>query len=114
MLSAGLALFVAGCGADRPSAPPAVRVTVRDFAIDAPASVRAGAVLLAVHNRGPSTHEVLVVKAPNPALPLRRDGITIDEDALEDAEAGEIEGTHPGRTRSQTFHLSPGRYELVC
>jgi uncharacterized cupredoxin-like copper-binding protein len=109
-----LALLVAGCGAERDAASPAVGVTVRDFAIDAPRTVRAGDVRLAVHNRGPSTHEVLVIKAPTPALPLRRDGITVDETALEDAEAGEVEGTQPGTTRTHTFHLSPGRYELIC
>jgi uncharacterized cupredoxin-like copper-binding protein len=109
-----LALLVAGCGAERDAAPPAVGVTVRDFAIDAPRTVRAGDVRLAVHNRGPSTHEVLVVKAAAPTLPLRRDGITVDEAAIEHEQAGEFVGTQPGTTRAHTFHLSPGRYELIC
>jgi uncharacterized cupredoxin-like copper-binding protein len=109
-----LAVF-AGCGSpgSKP-AGPALRVTVRDFEIDAPRTVRAGKVTMAVHNTGPDTHEVFVVQADDPALPLRKDGITVDEEAIEPHSAGEIEGTQAGRTSTGTFDLNPGRYELIC
>jgi uncharacterized cupredoxin-like copper-binding protein len=111
-LAAGL---IAGCGSSG-SAPagPALRVTVRDFKIEAPRTARAGEVRIAVHNKGPDTHEVFIVRAEHDALPLRRDGITVDEAALEDDEVGEVEGTAPGATTVKTFHLAAGRYELIC
>ena len=116
VLAAALAAaLLAGCGSTGPApGANALRVTVRDFEIDAPATVRAGEVELAVHNRGPDTHEDFIVKADDPALPLRKDGITVDEEAIEKDSPGEIEGTHPGQTRTGTFHLAPGRYELIC
>src|SRR5689334_3924335 len=117
-LAAGfLAAAVTGCGAgDRAPGAPTLDVTVRDFHIGAPATVRPGELRLAVHNQGPDTHEVLVVRADGPDLPLRRDGITVDEEALEAShrEAGEVEGTQPGHTGHGDFDLSPGRYELIC
>ena len=109
------AVLLAGCGSTAPApGKGALRVSVRDFEIDAPATARAGEVEIAVHNRGPDTHEIFLVKANDPALPLRKDGITVDEEAIEDHSPGEIEGTEPGRTSTGTFHLSPGRYELIC
>jgi uncharacterized cupredoxin-like copper-binding protein len=109
-----LVVAAAGCGSPRDSGRPPVDVTVRDYGIDAPLTARAGDVRLAVHNDGPDTHEVMVVRSTLPALPLRRDGITVDESAIEDALAGEVEGMHAGATGVKAFHLSPGRYVLFC
>jgi uncharacterized cupredoxin-like copper-binding protein len=113
--AAGATALLAGCGSTG-SAPSgeALPVSVRDFHIDAPLTARAGEVRLAVHNRGPDTHEIFIVRADDPALPLRQDGITVDEDALEQREVGEVEGTEPGKTGTGSFDLKPGRYELIC
>jgi uncharacterized cupredoxin-like copper-binding protein len=113
--AAGATALLAGCGSSV-STPTgqSLPISVRDFHIDAPLTARAGDVRFAVHNRGPDTHEIFIVRADDPALPLRQDGITVDEEALARREVGEVEGTEPGRTGTGTFDLTPGRYELIC
>ena len=92
-----------------------VRVTARDFRIQvSPGHVRAGDVRLVVRNRGPDTHELLIVRAGSPALPLRSDGLTVDEEKLEPVTVGTAEGEAPGATHVLRLHLRPGRYELFC
>lgn len=119
-LCAGLCLAVvavtslAACSSGhshRGAAGPAVRVTERDFRISvAPARVHSGDVRLLVRNRGPDTHELIVVRAHG--LPLRTDGLTVNEEAL--ATVGSVEGQAPGHVHEVRLHLKPGRYELFC
>jgi len=45
---------------------------------------------------------------------LRRDGLTVDEDAVEPETAGALEPGQPGATRELKLQLEPGRYELLC
>jgi uncharacterized cupredoxin-like copper-binding protein len=91
-----------------------VRVVERDFHITAShGRVTAGTVLFRVTNRGPDEHEFIVVRA-DAGLPLRADGITLDEDALEKSIVGTIEPAHAGRTNVVRFSLHRGRYALVC
>jgi uncharacterized cupredoxin-like copper-binding protein len=106
---------LAGCGGAAGPAPGArLRVTEQDFAIHAPHTVRAGEVDLSVHNRGPETHELIVVRVGNPRLPLRADGMTVDEDAIEHSTLGSVDDNGPGHTKSTPLHLTPGRYVLLC
>ena len=115
--AAALALVAPGCGSGGAAAhaPAAVvRITERDFKITAPRRVRAGAVDLAVRNRGPDVHELIAVRAASDRLPLRRDGTTIDEDALKRSKAGVLEPGQPGALRHLRVHLRPGRYVLFC
>jgi uncharacterized cupredoxin-like copper-binding protein len=91
-----------------------VRVTERDFRITAPKAVRAGRVRLRVHNAGPDTHELLLVRTRGGRLPLRRDGLTVDEDRLEPAHPVSIEGTERGESKEVRVVLVPGRYVLFC
>jgi|tagenome__1003787_1003787.scaffolds.fasta_scaffold20675562_2 uncharacterized cupredoxin-like copper-binding protein len=108
---------LAGCSSGRATAHhgPVVRVTERDFHIAAsPTHVPAGDVLITVENRGPVSHELIVVRKTDPTLPRRADGVTIDEEALEKATAGALEPGAPGTVRRLDLHLEPGRYELFC
>jgi len=90
-------------------------VTERDFRISAaPTRVAAGDVVLSVRNRGPERHEFIVVRAHGAALPLRVDGVTVDEDALKAAKVGALEPGTPGSLRELRLRLAPGRYELFC
>jgi hypothetical protein len=111
-------LFVAGgCSAGQhrpPAAGTVLRVTERDFRILAPKRVSSNQVRLSVHNRGPDAHELIVVRARNSHLPLRPDGSTVDEDALERATVGVLEAGAPGSVRQLLLHLRPGRYMLIC
>jgi uncharacterized cupredoxin-like copper-binding protein len=107
-------LAFTGCSSQPPGGR-SVRVTERDFHISAPASVPAGNVQLAVHNRGPDAHELIVVKAAHGSgLPLRADGTTVNEDTLDRVTAGSLEPGEPGSARNLQVHLSPGRYEMFC
>jgi uncharacterized cupredoxin-like copper-binding protein len=110
--------LLAGCASgtsDKAARAPSVRVLERDFRISIkPARVRAGTVRLVLHNKGPDTHELLIVRSPSADLPLRTDGLTIDEAALDKATVGVIEGKDAGSTEEMLLHLKPGRYELFC
>ena len=115
---AALAPALSGCasasGADVASGSNTVRVDERDFTIDAPEELRAGRVTFAVHNKGPDAHELIVVRERGDELPLRTDGLTIDEDAVQRDEAGVLEPGTPGSVRNLTVRLEPGRYVLLC
>src|SRR5882724_11344669 len=86
-LALALALAVAGCTTGEARAAMRARsvtVTESDFRISvAPAHISSGDVDVSVTNRGPTSHELILVRSRRGALPLRADGITIDEDALE-------------------------------
>jgi uncharacterized cupredoxin-like copper-binding protein len=89
-------------------------VTERDFRITAPKQVSSGEVRLWVHNMGPDAHELIVVRTRGSSLPLRRDGVTVNEEALDRATAGALEPGSPGALRELRVHLAPGRYVLFC
>jgi uncharacterized cupredoxin-like copper-binding protein len=92
-----------------------VRVTARDFQIKvSPARVRAGDVRLMIRNKGPDTHELLIVRAGRRGLPLRSDGLTVDEEKLESVTVATAEGEPPDAVHVLRLSLRPGRYELFC
>lgn len=107
-------LLLVGCSHGGAQSGATVRVTERDFRISAPRQLSAGVVRLAVHNRGPDDHEFLVIRVSGPRLPLRSDGLTVDEDALEKASLAVVEPAAPGKTTHLRLNLTPGRYELLC
>jgi len=114
-----VAIALTGCGVTgsataRPTAR-VVRVTERDFRISAPTTLPTGRVTLQVHNEGPDIHELLVARVGGGApLPLRRDGLTVDEERIQAATLGNLEPGRPGTTRELSIDLTPGRYILFC
>jgi uncharacterized cupredoxin-like copper-binding protein len=106
-------VMVSGTAASKPAGRQ-VSVVERDFRIKAPAVVKAGDVRLDIRNAGPDTHELIVIRAGRGPLPLRMDGLTVDEDALRSRTVGGIEPAKPGSSRSTDLHLAPGRYVLFC
>jgi hypothetical protein len=109
--------LLGGCSANRSSGSPSgriVHVSERDFHITAPAGVQAGKVRLLVKNNGPDAHELILIRARDPQLPLRGDGTTVDEDDLEPETVGALEPGEPGSTRELDVTLRPGTYELIC
>jgi hypothetical protein len=112
-----LVLTLAACGAagagDRPSIR-IVNVQERDFAIRAPQLLDAGVVRFIVTNKGPVSHELLLVRTPRAGLPMRHDGLTIDEVALEPSIVAVLEPSRPGSSRSFDTRLKAGRYILLC
>jgi uncharacterized cupredoxin-like copper-binding protein len=112
-----VAFAISGCSSGKSqkhAGGTELRVAERDFKIHLPTrTVRAGDVSFAVHNQGPDSHELIVIRERGSRLPLRRDGVTVDEDALERSTPGALEPGSPG-TRHLKVHLTPGRYELIC
>jgi uncharacterized cupredoxin-like copper-binding protein len=109
-------LAASGCGGSSTgNRAEQVRVTERDFHISiAPNRVAAGDVRILAHNLGPDNHEMIVVRAKDPHLPLRADDVTVDEEGLKRVTVGVLEPGEPGSTRQLQVHLTPGRYELIC
>jgi plastocyanin len=98
------------------TAPPAreavVRVDEKDFRVVVRRKhVAPGDVRLVLRNHGPVAHELIVVRGFR-HLPLRSDGLTIDEDALPGSTV--IEAVRPGSVETKHLHLAPGRYQLFC
>jgi len=110
------AFAVAGDAANRPNGARAQTfgVSERDFHIAAPGTLRAAAVTFRVHNKGPDSHELILVRVASNGLPLRRDGLSVDEDALEQETAGSLEPGRPGVTRNLKVRLARGRYQFLC
>jgi uncharacterized cupredoxin-like copper-binding protein len=70
---------------------------------------------LTVRNGGPDAHELIVARVGGGApLPLRRDGLTVDEERIQAATVGKLEPGAPKSVREVTVHLTPGRYVLFC
>ena len=112
-MAAPVLLAVAGCGGTSHRALPVLSITERDFHITAPHVVPAGAVRLVLTNKGPVSHELLIVHAMHGALPIRPDGFTIDEDVLQRRLVFAIGAAGPG-VRDFVVRLPPGRYIVLC
>jgi uncharacterized cupredoxin-like copper-binding protein len=110
---AAAGLLGAGCGGSSHRALPVVPITERDFAIHAPHLAPAGEVRVVLTNKGPVSHELLIVHASHNRLPTRADGFTIDEDAIQHRLVGSVEAAGPG-VRDLVVHLTPGRYLVFC
>jgi uncharacterized cupredoxin-like copper-binding protein len=99
------------------SAAHSLRLTERDFRItSSSATVEAGSVVLHVHNAGPSTHEINIDRTNDAAgaLPLKPDGLTVNEDAPSLHRIDSIEELNLGQSGDLTVHLKPGHYVFYC
>ena len=109
-------LLVVGCAGNEAvsrASDSLVRISERDFRlVVAPGHIRAGEAELVVRNQGPDTHELIIVRARRSQLPLRLDGLTVDEEALR--AVATVEGVAPKGVGRVRLHLAPGRYELFC
>ena len=55
-----------------------------------------------------------MVRESASGLPMRKDGLTVDEDAIEKHTVGTLEPGQPGAVRHLSVHLASGRYLLIC
>ena len=93
-----------------------VAVELKEWTVlPARADAPAGSVTFEARNSGKEAHELVVVRADDPAaLPLAADG-TVDEEKLpEGAFVGEVEAFPAGQRCPGTFELAAGRYALFC
>jgi uncharacterized cupredoxin-like copper-binding protein len=110
-----LAITACGSGSSHRSAGRVVSVREKDFRIVLkPVRVPAGRVDLKVDDVGPADHELILIRAPQGPLPLRRDGLTVDEEALKSVTVGVLEPATPGTIRHLDATLRKGRYEVFC
>jgi len=108
------ALLLPSTSSGAPAGGRPVKITERDFNISAPKHVRAGDVTFTVTNNGPDTHELIVVRSNGAPLPLRADGLTVDEARVDPLIAGSLDGGGPRTTRTLHVRLAPGRDVLLC
>jgi len=98
-------------------APARIDVTMHDFKIKlSRRSVPAGPVDIHVHNRGPSTHEINVDRTnlDGDSLPIKADGLTVNEDSKSLLRIDSIEQLNLGETGDLQLDLRPGHYVLYC
>jgi uncharacterized cupredoxin-like copper-binding protein len=97
--------------------PARIDVTLRDFKIKLSRhSVPAGPVDIHVHNGGPSTHEINVDRTnlDGGSLPIKGDGLTVDEDSKSLLRIDSIEQLNLGESGDLHLNLRPGHYVLYC
>jgi uncharacterized cupredoxin-like copper-binding protein len=90
-----------------------IHVSERDFHISAPSTVSTGNLLLRVKNEGPDSHEFIIVRMAD-RLPLRADGLTVNEETLQPNTVGLLEPGETGALRDLRLHLTPGTYQFFC
>jgi hypothetical protein len=101
---------------DAATSDATIAVELKEWAVlPARADVPAGTVTFEARNTGEDAHELVVVRAADPAsLPLAADG-TVDEEKLpEGAFIGEVEAFPAKQRCSGTFELPAGNYALFC
>jgi hypothetical protein len=101
---------------DAGSSDATIAVELKEWSVaPARADVPAGTVTFDANNTGADAHELVVVRADDPAkLPLAADG-TVDEEKLpKGAFVGEIEPFPSRQHCTGTFALTAGRYVLFC
>src|SRR5581483_8734697 len=113
-----LAALCAGPSALAASAPvDRIDVTMHDFKLKlSRPAVPAGRVVIHVHNRSPSTHEINLDRTdlPSGALPLKHDGLTVDEESVALHRIDSIEQLNIGESADLNVRLRPGHYVLYC
>jgi hypothetical protein len=91
-----------------------VELLDRDILL-APPEVEAGTVTFEISNNGSELHELVVVRADDPAeLPLADDGRVAIGKLPKGAFVGEVEPWSPDLACTGTFELKAGRYALFC
>jgi uncharacterized cupredoxin-like copper-binding protein len=113
LIASALTIAIAHRGSAGDGSIRVIHVKERDFVIRGPRVLRPGKVRFVVENRGPVSHELILVRTNRGPLPMRRDALTIDEDALEPRTIGALEPDGPG-IRELDVRLEPGQYVMFC
>jgi uncharacterized cupredoxin-like copper-binding protein len=114
---AALVLVLTACGSHRAAGPAGSLVSVKesDYRIVLrPSRVPAGRVRVTIDNIGPANHEMILVRALPDGLPLRTDGLTVNEEAITPREVVALEPAVPGTVRHVDVDLPKGEYEVFC
>jgi hypothetical protein len=99
----------------KPAAGAPIDVTLKEWSIEAPASIKAGDITLNVKNGGAFPHELAVMKGDSyPTLPLAANGSVDEAKLAAGALLGRTQRIGGGGTEAKTFTLTPGNYVFVC
>ena len=112
-----VACLMTACGGGTSNPPGAIQVRLEDFKLHvAVATAQSGQVTLHLVNDGPSTHEFNVDRTDlaSDQLPLRADGLSVDEGSALLKRMGSVEILEAGDTKNLTLDLQPGHYVLYC
>jgi hypothetical protein len=117
----GAALAIAGDDDDSDypvaAAPPAVAITARDFALDAPEAIPAGRVAFTLRNDGQEIHHAQFLRLNDGVTPqqfaaaLQRGP---EEAAALGADAGGPGAVSPGKSTTIIQDLTAGTYVMLC
>ena len=101
---------------DAATSDATIAVELKEWSVlPARADVPAGTVTFDASNTGADAHELVVVRADDPAtLPLGADGTVDGEKLPKGAFVGEIEPFPAKQRCTGTFELAAGRYALFC
>lgn len=85
-----------------------VQVVLKEMAISAPGTAHAGSVTFVARNGGTVEHELVVVRGAGP--------LQVAHFKAEEAGRwiGEVEDVAPGKSKTVTLTLAPGKYTLIC
>jgi uncharacterized cupredoxin-like copper-binding protein len=111
-----LCLLVA-CGGNSADDGQRIDVGMQDFTLHPSATTASpGKITLHLLNRGPSTHEINVDRTDlaEDKLPLRLDGLSVEEDSPELSRIDSIEIVEAGDRATLHLDLPPGHYVLYC
>jgi hypothetical protein len=102
-------LGAAGAGAST------IDVSLVEWDIKSPASIKSGKVTMNVKNEGPNPHELAIVKGESyDALPKLANG-AVDEPKLASGDfLGRTQKLKGGEACGATVDLAPGKYVLIC
>jgi uncharacterized cupredoxin-like copper-binding protein len=109
--------LLAGCGGGSSTSRETIEVKLEDFLLHVSATTAApGELTMRLDNEGPSTHEINVDRTdlPEDALPLRGDGLSVEEDSPLLTRIDSVEILEAGDRQNFTVKLPPGHYVLYC
>jgi uncharacterized cupredoxin-like copper-binding protein len=109
--------LLAGCGGDSSTSRETIEVKLEDFLLHVSATTAApGELTMHLENDGPSTHEINVDRTdlPADALPLRTDGLSVEEDSPQLTRIDSVEILEAGDRKNFKVKLPPGHYVLYC
>ncbi len=101
---------------EAPAAAPAAGITysLKEWAIEGPASLKAGTVAMSVTNPSRNKHELKIIKGTYAELPKAGNGAVDEEKLPAGTIVGVLEAFPGGETKPLSVQLTAGKYLFVC